>query len=160
MTTPAVTFDFAVWAAQFPELTKIGPALAQGYFARACNIFDNSVCNPAYAAGAVPFTGYLFLLTAHVAFLNAPRDDKGNPSAAGQAAPPLVGRISSASEGSVSVSTEFNAGGSPSEAYFTQTRYGAEFWQATAQWRTGVYMAQPTYVPSGVYPSRGYRRFN
>ena len=64
---------------------------------------------------------------------NAPRDAAGIPAATGAPAPAIVGRISSASEGSVSVSSEYKDSGSPSEAFFTQTKYGAMFWQATAQ---------------------------
>ena len=97
------------------------------------------------------------MLTAHLAWLYAPRDANGNPASTGQIAPPLVGRISTASEGSVSVSTELTSSGSPSEAFFSQTKYGLSFWQATAQFRTARYAARPLVIDNrgnlrGPYP--------
>jgi hypothetical protein len=74
----------------------------------------------------------LNMLTAHIAALNS-------PGASG-----VVGRVSSASEGSVSVSAELAVPGSA--AWFAQTRYGIAFWQATAQYRTATY--RPPAYPS------------
>ena len=151
MATPAVTFDYDAWVAAYPEFIGLSKAQATGYFNRAGLLFSNDTFNPAFGAGVMPM---LFdLLTAHVAWINAPRDDNGNPASVGQPAAPLVGRINSASEGSVNVSTEYNSSGSPSEAYFLQTKYGTEFWQASAQFRTARYRAHPTRVVNGVFPS-------
>jgi hypothetical protein len=70
---------------------------------------------------------------AHIAKLNAPIG--GDPPSG------LVGRISNASEGSVSVGVAY-----PEVAgaeWFNQTRYGAMFWQATKQYRMAQYFPGP-----------------
>lgn len=72
----------------------------------------------------------LYLLTAHLAALQD-RINKGNES---------VGRVSSASEGSVSVSLDFPVGNSALAAWFAQTPYGAEFWTLTSKYRHMIYV--------------------
>jgi hypothetical protein len=157
--TPAVTFDFAAWTAAYPEFAACSPVSGQAWFDRAGLYFANDTRNPAWACNSANFAQLLYMLTSHVAWMNAPRDANGNPAASGQPAPPLVGRVNSATEGSVSVGVEWNGSGSPSEAWFLQTRYGSDFWQATAQFRTARYSALPTYVPGGRgFPFFGLRR--
>lgn len=80
----------------------------------------------------------LYLLTAHMATIQD-RINKGNDS---------VGRVASASEGSVSVSLDFPTNGNAWTAWFAQTPYGAEYWMLTAKYRTMQYVvtATPTYV--------------
>lgn len=126
---PAVTIDYANWALRFPELASSVPqALAQLYFNEACDMAlplanDYSLAGTAYRL--------LNLLTAHIAALNAPLN--GQPSS------PLVGRINSASEGSVSVQTQFDAPpGTPQ--WFMQTKYGSAYWTATASSRSFRYI--------------------
>ena len=70
--------------------------------------------------------------------------------------PPLVGRVSSAAEGSVNISTELDTSGYPVPGFFQQTPWGLQYWQATSQFRQAVYVPQQTFVPDGVFPSRGY----
>jgi hypothetical protein len=49
-----------------------------------------------------------------------------------------VGRISSATQGSVTVQTELNV--LPGQAsWYSQTKYGLDFWQATAGYRLARY---------------------
>jgi hypothetical protein len=102
------------------------------------------------------------MLTAHIAWLNAPRDADGNPASTGSPASPIVGRINSASEGSVSVQADIGdaTAGSPSQPWYMQTRYGAAYWAATAQYRTARYVANPVFVPGPGYPFANgpYRR--
>lgn len=150
MTTPAVTFDYAVWVARYPEFSAVSEPLATAYFGEAGLYCENVTSNPAFPAGVLPTL--LNMLTAHIAWLNAPRDANGNPASTGQPAPNLVGRINSAAEGSVNVGLEWKGSGSPSEDWFTQTKYGAAFWQASAQFRTARYVAHPTIVAGGAYP--------
>lgn len=152
MTTPAVTFDYDAWVVRYPEFAAVPEALAQAYFDEAGLYCANDTCNPPFGTGILPTL--LNMLTAHIAWLNAPRDPSGNPAGTGQPAPSIVGRISSATEGSVSVTAEFTASGGPSEAWYLQTKYGAAFWQATAQFRTMRYSARPTIVAGPVYPYR------
>jgi hypothetical protein len=150
MTTPAFTFSYPKWIAGFPAFANCSPTQGQAWFDRAGLYCENNVCNPAASAGILETL--LYLLTSHLAQLYAPRDENGCPAQSGSPPPPIVGRINSASEGSVSVGAEWDGSGSPSEAFFTQTQYGAEFWQATAQFRTMRYAAQPTVVAGSVFP--------
>ncbi|CUI41155.1 DUF4054 domain-containing protein [Achromobacter xylosoxidans] len=88
----------------------------------------------------------LYLLTAHIAALTYGEN--------GQGPRPLVGRISSATEGSVSVSAEYNV--APGSAqWYAQTGYGAQYWEATAKYRVGRYRPAPTgYAVPVVIPWR------
>jgi hypothetical protein len=97
----------------------------------------------------------LYMLTAHIAFL------AGQLSADGQARP--VGRVSSATEGSVSATFE-DVGPTPGTgAWFRQSQYGAAFWQATTCYRGMQYCPNPTQVEgftgtrlgSGLIPGSG-----
>lgn len=141
---PTVTFNYQNFIAQFPEFGGLNDQQAAGYFNRASFLFAN-----AGWTGALPQAQtLLFLLTAHIAWLNAPRDANGNPSSQGNADTiPPPGRVNSAGEGSVNVQLDLgdaNAG-SPSQAWYMQTRYGAEYWAMTAQFRTAVYV--PPFLP-------------
>lgn len=80
-------------------------------------------------------------LIAHIASLNT-------PSASGDVAPNVVGRISSAGEGSVNISTE-NQYPAGTPQWYQQTKYGAAWWAATARFRTMRYMTGPAVVPAG-----------
>lgn len=157
--TPPVTFDNATWIALYPEFTAVGATLGASYFLRASFLCGNEACNPTNRVAGM-LQSLLYLLTSHIAWLNAPRDANGNPAATGAPASPLVGRIDQATEGSVSVHADMgdaNAG-SPSQAWYMQTKYGAEYWAATAAVRTAHYVALPTIVPGPVYPGL-YPRF-
>lgn len=150
-----VVFNYQVWVARYPEFANISEPLAQSYFDEAGLYFAN--CG--WQASLPQAPTLLNMLTAHIAWLYAPRDANGNPASTGTAlAPSIVGRINSASEGSVSVGSELKDSGSPSEAFFSQTKYGLSFWQATAQFRQARYVAHPTVVLNGAFPSRGYGR--
>jgi hypothetical protein len=149
--TPTVTFDYNTWIGMFGEFSNCSPAQGQGWFDRACLLYAN-----AGWTGALPQAStLLYLLTSHIAWLNAPRDGNDLPAATGTPASPLVGRISSAGQGSVNVQVDMgdaNAG-SPSQAWYEQTKYGAEYWASTAQFRTARYAARPSpWPPAGSYP--------
>lgn len=163
--TPVVEFDFDTWIANFPIFANVTPAQGQAWFNQAGLYFENAPCNWVIGAGCTlaNFTLLMYMATSHIAWMLALRDANGNPSATGNPPTTLVGRISSATEGSVSVSSEWKDSGSPSEAWWLQTTYGAMFWQALAAYRTAVYMAKPTIVAGGAYspyfPYLGGRRF-
>ncbi|HBC5219953.1 TPA: DUF4054 domain-containing protein [Serratia marcescens] len=89
-----------------------------------------------------------FLLVAHLCALRG----FGSGQSGGQGSG-LVGRIISASEGSVSVSVD-SAGSNDQSWWYLQTPYGADYWQATAPYRTMVY--HPGSSPSR-YPDHYYR---
>lgn len=155
ITNPPVTFNYAVWVVRFPVFANVSEPLAQAFFDDAGLLCTNSRQNPAFPNGTLP--ALLNLLTAHIAWLEAPRDANDLPASTGTPASPLVGRISSATQGSVSVQTDAgdaNAG-SPSEAWYLQTTWGAFYWAATAQYRTGHYLARPTIVPGTIFPGFG-----
>lgn len=163
MTTPVVTFDFKTWIGQFAEFGACTPPQGQGWFNRATAICDNSACNPLFGldgTGQILSTA-LYLLTSHIAWLNAPRDGSGNPAATGQPASPIVGRINSAGEGSVNVGADMGdaTAGSPSQPWYMQTKYGAEYWAILAPTRTAVYSARPTIVAQPWYIGRGLGGF-
>lgn len=156
---PPVTFSYATWIGLYGEFAACTEQQGQGWFTRATFLCGNQASNPTACVPGM-LESLLYLLTSHIAWLNAPRDANGNPAATGAPASPLVGRIDQATEGSVSVHADMgdvNAGG-PSQAWYMQTKYGAEYWAATAGVRTGHYVALPTVVPGPAYPSL-YGRF-
>lgn len=152
-----VVFNYATWIAMFPLFSPLTTEQGQGYFNLACLVCANNACNPANADGNL--ATLLYLLTCHFAWLNCPKDPNGNPAATGQAASALVGRISNASEGTVSVQTEWPMDGSATaqEKFLAQTEWGAAYWAATAQYRTARYLAMPTIVVNGLYPGIFFR---
>jgi hypothetical protein len=76
----------------------------------------------------------------------------------------IVGRINNASEGDVSVTSEWQAPPNANQAYFVQTKYGADYWTMTARYRLGLFVAAPpgSYNPLGNFgvgpwgPGNGY----
>lgn len=147
-----VVFDYSSWSVRYPELAaSVSAPLAQQYFNEAQAYCDNTPASPVPYDSANPTTSwqrpmYLNMATAHIAALNASLN--GAPSS------PLVGRISNASEGSVSVQTQ-NDYPPGSAQWFQQTKYGAAFWAATAQYRKARYFAPPSYVVDPYAPFGG-----
>ena len=141
-----VTFDPVAWAARYPEFgptsaQPVSAALAQQYFNEATIYLRNDGGGPVNTASIQ--SALLNMLTAHIAALNA-------ANALGQPASPLVGRVSAATQGSESVTTEFNK--SDAVAWFGQTKYGAAFWEATKQYRTMAYLPGPRARQIGGFP--------
>jgi hypothetical protein len=133
-----VEFNYVDWIADFPQFVGVDQATAARYFRRAELWCRND--------GGGPITDcnvkrqLMGLLTAHIAQLSAPQVN-GVASTTGQGATPapnIVGRIASASEGSVSVSADFPT--NPNAAFFNQTEFGAEYWAATSAYRTMRYI--------------------
>lgn len=151
--TPVV-FVYNDFIATYGEFANCGAAQLQNYFDMSGAFFENNTCNLAFPTGIPNMTRLAYMLTAHIAWLFAPRDGNGNPAQQGKIAPQTVGQVTSASEGTVSVSLQAVAGGGANElaAWFAQTRYGFMYWQATAQFRTARYLPNPVFVPSSVYP--------
>ena len=132
-----VVFNYATWSARFPELASaVDETLATIYFQEAQIFVDNTDCSPILAAADGGFRDTLLnLVTAHIAALNA--NIGGNPSS------PLVGRINNATQGSVSVGTDYMVAKSDTQAYFNQTEYGAEYWAMAARYRRFRYVSNP-----------------
>ena len=121
-----VAFDYNLWAARFSELAAtVNEPLASAFFAEACVYCNNT--DASAISDAATRRVLLNLLVAHIAALNA----------AGRSG--SVGRVSSVTEGSVTIATEFEAPGS--QGWYAQTSYGAQYWAMTASYRTMVYVA-------------------
>lgn len=156
---PFVTYSFTDWTTAFSEFANCTAPQGQGWFNRASYICENSPRNPAACTPGF-LADLLYLLTSHIAWLNAPRDAQGNPAATGVPASPIVGRINTATEGSVSVGADMGEANAafPTASWYLSTKYGAEYLSATAGFRTARYVAEPTIVPGPVYPGYGYVR--
>lgn len=158
---PQVTFVPADFKAAYPEFTAVPDARLSTLFTMAeQSMLDNTDGSPVMD---VNYRTQLFwLLVAHLAVLFGPG------SAAGSATNTPPGRLSSATEGTVSSSFEYNMPtGSAMVAWYLQTKYGALFWTMTAQFRSAIYyaagnsgvgfaraFASPPYnVPGGIIPS-------
>lgn len=139
-------FDYAAWVLRYPEFGAVSAERAALFFAEAGLYLDNT---DASLVTDVAYRGVLLnMLTAHIAALSGALEADGKPTG-------LVGRVSSASEGQVSVSVD--AGALPgSAAWFMQTSYGMAYWQATKRLRSATYVPAPAYnfEPWGVNPWR------
>lgn len=140
-----VVFDPVAFVAAFPQFSTIPqPALLMNF--NGATLLLNNSCNS--AVKDAPTREYLlWLLTAHITqLLNGSN---------GQPPTDVVGRVSEAQQGSVRVRSEMGGLRTTTEleAYFLQTKYGAQFWTSTAQYRTMRYYAPPQrcYGPSGLY---------
>ena len=135
-----VAFSYANWVALFPEFASIPEAtVTDEYFPLATTMHRNDGGGPVPTA-ALQST-YLNLMTAHIAALLG--------TVNWVAPSPIVGRISNASEGSVSVAADFPLA-TPSQAWFAQSKYGALYWQATKPYRTMRYRVRGC----GIYGNR------
>jgi hypothetical protein len=128
-----VTFSPTAFKTAYTAFATVSDADLNLDFMAAELFLNNSCCS--IVKDAVKREKLLNLLVAHLATLLQ--------GANGQPPSGLVGRIDKAQEGTVSVSASWAADMSMSEAYFSQTQYGAMFWQATAMYRTFHYIAPP-----------------
>jgi hypothetical protein len=134
-------FSYADWSVRYPELSAyVVQATAQIYFNEATLYVDNTACSVICDASQGGEREMLLnMVTAHIAALNAPLN--------GQTSSPIVGRISGATQGSVSVQTDFQVPGTA--AWFAQTKYGAAYWQATVKYRSMRYAPGPQPFRNG-----------
>jgi hypothetical protein len=130
-----VSFDYAAWQARYPEFSSIDQGAATAYFNEAQLYHRNDGGGP--VSNASIQSTLLNMLTAHICKLNALLADQPSPQ--------IVGRISNAAEGSVSVQLE-NEYPPGTPQWFQQTKYGAAYWAATAQYRTMRYLPGPRRV--------------
>lgn len=136
-------FTYATWSLVFPELgLYTNSAQATQYWTEATMLLDNTISSP--VADVTQRTMLLNLLTAHICALRQPLG--GQPSS------PLVGRISEATEGSVTVKAEMNF--APGSAqWYNQTKYGSQYFQMTLPFRSARYAPGPrrVFTPVGMY---------
>lgn len=124
-----VAFDIEAFRARYPEFSTVSDPTLTAYFSEAGLYLSNTDSSPVTDT-AIRST-LLNMLTAHISALNS--------GVNGQAPSGIVGRISQASEGSVSASADMGPP-SGSAAWFLQTKYGAAYWQASAAFRTFRYI--------------------
>lgn len=131
-------FNFCIWAARYPELVNaasnpVTEFMAAGDWQEAGLYLFNCGGSLVHPIGKRAII--LGMITAHIAALRMRAANSGDPTGG------IVGRISSATEGLVSVSTELDVPGSA--AWWGQTSYGLAAWQALAPYRTAAYIAAP-----------------
>jgi hypothetical protein len=122
-------FDYTAWGNRYPSLAaSVNASLASAYFAEACMYLDNTDSSIVTDAGQ---RGIIFnAIVAHLAMLEGAGRDG------------LVGRISSASQGSVSISAEYVEPGSGK--WYAQTSNGVSAWQMLKRYRMARYIAPCT----------------
>jgi hypothetical protein len=128
-------FDYALWSLSYPELkASVTPAVAGALFRRAGLFLNNT--NASVVTDVETRLDLLNLIVSHLAAL-------GGAGGGGNSG--LVGRVTSATEGTVKV--DVDAGPSTgSNAWWLQTQYGFQYWQATAPYRTMRYVPGPTPI--------------
>lgn len=141
-----VTFDFATWQAAFPQFATLTEPQVVGVILPIAEIYNRNDGGGPVSAAATQ-TQLLNLMVAHVAQLLFGVNGQ-QPSA-------IVGRISNAAEGSVSVGTDYPQ--TQNSAWFNQTPFGAAWWQATAAYRTMRYI--PKVTPQFYGQGYGGRRW-
>ena len=130
----AVVFDPAAFKARYPEFAAVADPTLAACFDEAGLYLSNADNSP--VQNLTRQATLLNMLTAHVAYIS------GLLSADGMPRP--VGRVSQASEGSVSAAFEGVPPTPGSGAWFQQSQYGAAFWQATSSLRGMRYIPCPT----------------
>jgi len=141
-----VVFVPAVFKAQYTEFATVADAALNLNFTLATLVLNNS-CRSAVIDANVRET-LLNLLVAHITALRN--------GVSGQPPQGIVGRINTATEGTVSVGAEFLTL-TASQAWYVQTQSGAMFWQATASYRGMHYVPGPRFgsgVGVGGWPGR------
>lgn len=136
-----VVFDPTIFKGLFPAFTTVPDAALQEYFTWATIQLNNSCRSRVMDANQRETL--LNLLVAHLATLFA--------GANGQPPAGIVGRVNTATEGSVSVGAEYASNIPQSMAFYVQTQYGALYWQLTSRYRTMQYRPAPCDVG---YPSQ------
>lgn len=135
-----VVFDPVEFRALYPTIQANDDQLEM-YFEMAETFLDNTKCSVVKDLGARK--RLLYLLVAHIATLTGQAEQGNN----------VVGRVSSATEGTVSISLDYGTMGN-NERWYLQTPWGAMYWQLTKKYRSAVYRlglkpmpVQRTYFP-------------
>ena len=123
-----VVFDPVAFRTRYPEFSTLTDGMLTAYFNEATLYLNNS--ESSLVTDVTQRSVLLNMIVAHLAALNSGIN--------GQAPSQLVGRITQASEGSVSVSSDIGPV-SNTAAWWMQTKYGASYWSATSPYRTMRY---------------------
>lgn len=127
---PSVVFDPISFAQRFTAFAWLNNDVLSDYFTEATMMIAND--DASLIQDLAQRKVILNLLVAHLAALNSGEN--------GQVPSGLIGRVSSASEGSISVSTDYTSNSELAQ-WFNQTRYGAELWILLARYRQFRYVA-------------------
>jgi hypothetical protein len=150
-----VPFDAAAWKQIYPEYASLSDPQLNQLYTEATIIHSNNgswtnpITDPAIQ------TAMLNLLTAHLAYIGYGAGGPGLSTGTSGAGGTLVGRINSASEGSVSVGSEYNVTGNSAQWYI-QTKYGATYWQMLGPYRTMRYVPGPRRIFDPIGFARGW----
>ncbi|NTU49339.1 MAG: DUF4054 domain-containing protein [Desulfobulbaceae bacterium] len=126
MTTGVVTFEASDFKEWFPGLSSATTPFLTACFARSEGLLCNTTASP--VQDVVERKRLLYLATAHIATL----ENRGAQA---------TGAITSAGKGSVN--TAFAALAQPGRAaWWNQTQYGAEYWEATKPYRSMIYVTE------------------
>lgn len=129
-----VVFDPTEFKLKYPPFKDVDDGFLRTCFDTATLYLSNDDCS--VVQNIQKRKHLLYLLTAHIAQLMGALNPGGAPSGG-------VGRISNATEGSVTVGFDFGPVSS-SQAWYVQTQYGAMYWAATVYLRSFRYIARPT----------------
>lgn len=131
-----VTLDIASFRAMYPEFSNVPDATLPFLFDQSTDYLNNT--DYSLVDDVVKRERLLYILMAHLAYVRYGDNRKRGGSG-------MVGRIASATQGSVSVSSDLG----PIEfryAWYTQSPYGMDFWQATKVYRMANYYPGDNYV--------------
>lgn len=138
-TIGVVVYNDGEFKALFPEFATVSSGALGMDFTFATTVLSNA-CR-SRVLDAVVRQQLLYILTAHIAALFQ--------GVNGQPPQGVVGRLDSATEGTVSLTAAYATQVSQSMAWFIQTKYGAMFWQMTSPFRTMTYMPPPVRCCGG-----------
>lgn len=131
-----VVFDPVQFKIAFPEFQAVPDARLLVLFQVAQGMLDNT--DASIVVDLQQRTTMFWYLVAHLLTLYG----TGVSSSAGGGGPSgVVGRLSTATEGTVTASYEFNIPASASAAWWNQTQYGATYWMMMAPYRSFRYVA-------------------
>lgn len=141
----AVVFSVKLFRELYPLFEAASDPLLEALFTQACMYLDNT--DASLVEDLAEREQLLMLLVAHLCALRGYGTDGASERSG------LVGRITSASEGSVSVSVD-SSGSNDESWWYLQTPWGADYWQLTSPYRSMIY--HPGSSPSR-YPGHYYR---
>lgn len=128
-----VIFDIAEFRALYPTIKATDEQLLM-FFSIAESFLDNTKCSVVKDLEQRKYM--LYLLVAHMAALNQ-QTEAGNA---------VVGRLATATEGTVSISLDYGTMGN-NERWYLQTPYGAMYWQLTKRYRSMLYRLGKAPMP-------------
>jgi hypothetical protein len=136
-----VVFDPTAFKTRYAEFSTVADGTLTAYFFEATLYLNNS--ESSLVTDVTQRSVLLNMIVAHLAALYS--------GVNGQSPSQLTGRISQASEGSVSVATDMGPV-SNTAAWWAQTKYGYHYWQATAPYRTMRYRAGSSKLQERTWP--------